>query len=354
MLSAVHDKLHDYAKAHVERICNILIFMDAKKDERGFELQTYAIKRPFGFYRLALAEILSDLIVCAPEVLDKVPIAAWRVLSSWFLEYRFNNLYHFQFWKIYQVVIRDNHVESQKALFNKYKFVSKMIDHYKSSESSAARGFIIVMCNTLRFAADLQPTTGYLKHFLVSHDIWKQFLPNLRSDTLLQQKRYDDLIYMPELAEDEADEDENGIDLGSAYARSLGFDELAPMANATDSPSKTSRKKKKKKMQKRLSKLNNSMELTATEDQTSRSDKKEGKQEVDSPTSPKQEETTEKAESPDWWNDMVSDFKEEEHKANPEDATTDWWGELKSELQQTVPTELDKKSPVQKEPIATN
>jgi len=262
-------------------------------------------------------------------------------------------LYHFQFWRIYQVAIRDNHVESQKALFNKYKFVSKMIDHYKSSEPSAARGFIIVMCNTLRFAADLQPTTGYLRHFLVSHDIWKQFLTTLRADTLLQQKRYDDLIYMPELAEDEADEDENGIDLGSAYARSLGFDELPPAAT-TDSPSKTARKKKKKKLQKRLSKLNNSMEISVSNSPDYKGDKfspKEGKQEVNSPTST-EEETPQPEGSPDWWKDMVSDFKEEELKANPEEKNnTDWWAELKSELAQP---EADKTSPVQKEPIATN
>ena len=31
MLSAVHDKLHDFAKSHVAALCNIITNMDSKK-----------------------------------------------------------------------------------------------------------------------------------------------------------------------------------------------------------------------------------------------------------------------------------------------------------------------------------
>lgn len=122
MLSAIHDKLHDFAKNHVEPLCNILINMDGKtyvnhiyhrhhliimsiiviwhrdhrrslltsscSEQQELKLQSYTVKRPFGFYRLMLTDILSDLVICAPEVLDRLPPAIWRVLSSWFLEYR--------------------------------------------------------------------------------------------------------------------------------------------------------------------------------------------------------------------------------------------------------------------------
>jgi len=279
--------------------------MNAKKTDSVYELQTYTIKRPCGFYRLALTDILSDLAVCAPEILDQFPPAIWRVLSLWFLEYRFNNLYHFHFWKVYQLIIRDSHLESLKLLFTKNKFLTKMIEHYRSSEPSGSRGFIIVMCNTLRFAADLQLPTEYLRHYLSSLEIWKSFLPQLRADTLVQQKKYDDLIYMTENGDDEVEEDE-GIDLGSAYARSLGFEEMGPIV-VPESPKK--KRNKKKKSKKSLTSSTGSAETKLT------------------PQSPK----TEKEQNLDWWKDMVSDLKHDEEE-KVEVGNDDWWKELKEEL----------------------
>jgi hypothetical protein len=269
-----------------------------------------------------LTDILSDLLVCTPEVLDNVPTGTWRVLSSWFLEYRFNNLYHFHFWKVYQLIIRDNHVESQRHLFTKYKFASKMIEHYLSKEPSGNRGFIIVMCNTLRFAAELQPANGYLKTHINCLDIWKSFLPTLRAETALQQKRYDDLIFMPE-AEDE-DEEEGGIDLGSAYARSLGFDELPPPP-LNESPSKTQRKKAKRKAKKANSETN----LKDSSDSNGGLQPKDVTDQVKA--AQKAEATKENGgASLDWWKDMVEDFKKDEE---PSTGDHDWWQELKDELQ---------------------
>jgi hypothetical protein len=43
-----------------------------------------------------------------------------------------------------------------------------------------ARGFILLIANTLRLGADLQPPSGWLRHYLLSHDPWKQFLPILK------------------------------------------------------------------------------------------------------------------------------------------------------------------------------
>lgn len=313
MLSAIHDKLHDYAKLHVEEVCNILINMHGRSSDQPLELQSYSIKRPFGFYKLALTDILSDLVVCAPEMLDKLSSTTWKVLSAWFLEYKYNNLYHFHFWKLYQLSIRDNHLESQKALFGKHKFLTKMIEQYSSTEPSGSRGFIIVMCNTLRLAADLQPQGGYLRHYLNSHDLWKQFLNQLREDTLLQQKKYDDLIYMPDMMEDELEED-LGIDLGSAYARSLGFEENEG-AQIPESPSKTRKKKAKKNKKKKLvastegTLLETSEESSGSESDASESDANAGG---------------------DWWKDMVEDLKHDEVKE--EEPKEDWWKELKEEL----------------------
>ncbi len=68
----------------------------------------------------------------------------------------------------------------------------------------------------MRLEADLQPVSGPLRRYLASHDAWKGFLPILRTDTLLQLKRYSDMEGGMYDDEDEEDEEEEGIDLGSA------------------------------------------------------------------------------------------------------------------------------------------
>jgi len=71
---------------------------------------------------------------------------------------------------------------------------------------------------------------------------------SLRNDTQTQQKRYDDLIYIPEMGEEEYDDEaDNGIDLGSVYARSLGFEEATPYQTIESPKSKKKKKKSKKK-----------------------------------------------------------------------------------------------------------
>lgn len=331
MLSAVHDKLHEYAKARVEGLCNVLVSVDGKRgNDNSIEYSTYTIKRPFGTYRLLLCEILSDIVVYAPEVLDKFPATIWRVLTSWFLEYRFNNLYHFQFWKLYQTSIRENHLESLKSMFNKYKFLTKMIEQYKAPEPTGTRGFIVVMCNTLRFAAELQPPTGFLKHYLTSHDGWRAFLPQLRSDTLLQIKKYDDLIY---IGEDDLDEEDGGIDLGSGYARSLGFDEQAP--TPVESPKNGASKKKKKKKPK---KKNPPPTGNANEGSLGTADPVHNHPSLED-ASPQPQV---KKEDIDWWNSMVEDFKKEDEKKDSASSAA-WWAELKNELQEIEKPNAEKK-----------
>lgn len=96
--------------------------------------------------------------------------------------FRFNNIYHDLFHKLFRTVIRINHVESMKALFSKHKFITRMIEHYKttSSKDSGLRSYIILMGNYVRLTADAQPPSEYLKSFLISHVQWKEFVPLLR------------------------------------------------------------------------------------------------------------------------------------------------------------------------------
>lgn len=333
MLSAVHDKLHEHAKAHVPDLCNVLIHIDGQKREKSIPFSSFTIKRAFGLYRYNLTEILTDLIICAPEVLDKVPQQTWRVLGAWFIEYCYNNLYHSLFYKIIQIIVRENHVESQKQLLNRYKFLSRIIEHYKAPDQTAARGFILLIANTLRLGADLQPSSGWLKHYLLSHDPWKQWLPTLRHDTQMQLKRYADITAdMMDEEEDTFDEDLD-IDLGSAYARSLGFEEELPEEEASPLTPKSKKKKKKNKKKKNPD---------SPADQT----KKElhhKNVEVAVPTthlSPTKVEEEDDHSDPSlskesWWAELKSEFSEEDEKKKElaGEEAGDWWQDLKQELQ---------------------
>jgi len=243
----VHDKLHDYAKIHLAAICNMIVNMDSKKSSESVPFPSYTVKRPFGLLRFALVEILSDIIMVTPDVLDKVPSQTWRVLSNWFLEYSHNNMYHFLFFRMLQTVVRTNHTECLKTLLVRYKFLSRIIECYKSKELNSSRGYIIMMANTLRLAADLQPVSGTLRHYLTSHDQWKQFLPVLRVDTQQQLRKYSDITGLMDEDDDEEEEDEDeGIDLGSAYARSLGFQESPPLVMQSPLPTKRKKRKNRK------------------------------------------------------------------------------------------------------------
>lgn len=89
MLSAIHDKVHEYAKPYVEPLCNTLIAIDQKRTEKNpLLLSAYSVKKPMGNYTFMLVEILTDIICTLPSTLDRVPSQTWRVLSSWFIEYR--------------------------------------------------------------------------------------------------------------------------------------------------------------------------------------------------------------------------------------------------------------------------
>jgi len=305
MLSSIHDKLHDYSKVYITDLCNVFIEMDDKKgNETALSFSSYSVKRPMGLYKFNLVEILCDIIVSVPSyTLDKIPGPLWRILSNWFLEYKHNNLYHVQFYKVIQVIIHHKHIPSQQNLF-KYKFLSKVIEHYRSTELSDCRGFIILICNTIRLAADLQQPNEYLRHYLISHDLWKQFLPILKNDTLIQLKRYSE---GSGVMLEEEEEEEEGADLGSSYALSLGFDaEPPPVIFPEDSVSK--KKKKKKPKKKKVS--------------------AEQKQENSAEEKPQ--------ESPSWWTEMVTDFKKEEEAKGEQKAM--WWEELKAELEQSSST----------------
>eukprot|EP01118_Nematostelium_gracile_P013660 TRINITY_DN5190_c0_g1_i1.p1 TRINITY_DN5190_c0_g1~~TRINITY_DN5190_c0_g1_i1.p1 ORF type:complete len:642 (+),score=169.38 TRINITY_DN5190_c0_g1_i1:118-2043(+) len=307
MLSAIHDKLHDHSKVFVAPLCEALIYIDGKKKENSIPFSAFVVKRAFGTYRFNLVEILTDLIICNPEVLNNVPQAVWRVLGAWFVEYSHNNLYHSLFYKMIQIMVRENHLESQQALLKQYKFLSRIIEHYRAPEQTDARGFILLIANTLRLGADLQNSTGWLKHYLASHDPWKSFLPILRHDTEMQLKRYNDITSdMIDEDDEEGGDEDLDIDLGSNYARSLGFEDEIPEAEV-ESTTPKKKKKKTKKNKKKKEPESKTPDQSAnqpnhTPTKSELIEKETNDDEITDPSLSKEE----------WWQDLKGEFSEEE------------------------------------------
>ncbi len=100
-----NEKLHEFAQEHVNSLCTELVSLDRQSKNRlsifishscsaasPIVFSSYSVERPFGFPRLVLSEILSEIVVSVPTSLDKFPSVIWKVLGSWFLDYRYRFL----------------------------------------------------------------------------------------------------------------------------------------------------------------------------------------------------------------------------------------------------------------------
>lgn len=143
----------------------------------------YRVKEAFKTERLKVLEIIAELVVTKPTtvLMQHFSGSLWKVLMGWFFDYPFNNAYHTVFSKCVYAALKCGETETIKALFAKNRFLSRLIDLFGAkNETTGAKGFIILMCNYIRLAADTMGTEDYLPHMLTSHDAWKSFLPTLR------------------------------------------------------------------------------------------------------------------------------------------------------------------------------
>jgi len=262
---------------HLQPLCDVL---GAEGSGSGTEGQVrhpgYVTPVPFTYLRFLLVNLLVEIVLAdSKRLLAKVPLETWRVLINWFFHYPHSNLYHSLFYKFMCRVVRINDEVVLQTILKKARLVSHLVDHFsKSSTTDGNRGFILQLCNVLRLQAATLPPSSWLRSFLQSHDPWRKFLPQLRSITEKEQevglgiavptfRRYlsgQDLQGVPGLGvdldqinemTDAAEVEIMSIDLGSAYARSLGFvDDVEYSVEDTAGGSGghgASKKKKKKK-----------------------------------------------------------------------------------------------------------
>ncbi|ORX75795.1 hypothetical protein BCR32DRAFT_284844 [Anaeromyces robustus] len=237
--------------------------------------QKYVASKPFGVARLQLFEIIYETLKkfprSLPKVLENIP---WKMLVNWFFEYKFNTRYQDLFYKVFDLVIKSNHTPTIKKLITKTHLITRLLDHYNSKEPTDCRGYIILMCNNLRFHADTHPN-GYVHVTLQSHPKWNEFLPELRRVTEMQNnfsKSFDilgcprPLPYTPQPLNFEPIMDilnsgkfsnKLGTELGSVYAALLGYGPAEKKDVHPNSHSKTFLKKNSKKSKRKTKKIIN-------------------------------------------------------------------------------------------------
>ncbi|KAF9116659.1 hypothetical protein BGX27_000578 [Mortierella sp. AM989] len=201
-----------------------------------------------------------------PLLLGSIPEEFWTVLVESFFQFRFNNAFHVQFYKLFRVALYSEQSTVYERYFVKPNLVGRLIEHYKAtSQPTGSRGYIILILNCIRLSADVevQNTANMAGHavtagvqegtisrtfwtdLLRTNSEWKEFQKTLREATLEQTR--DTLCDMdPNLRFQFAPlqsrqpseapltkrhigipgvsaRGNDGIDLGSQYGNSLGF-----------------------------------------------------------------------------------------------------------------------------------
>ncbi|KAF9351512.1 hypothetical protein BGX26_010501 [Mortierella sp. AD094] len=197
-----------------------------------------------------------------PKLLGSIPEEFWSVLVDSFFQFRFNNAFHVQFYKLFRVVLYSEQTTVYQRFFVKPNLTGRLMEHYQAtSQPTGSRGYIILILNCIRLSADVEKrnttngTTVEAREGTISRTFWidllgsisewEGFQTTLREATLEQTR--DTLCDMdPNLRFQFAPlqsrqpseapltkrhigipgvsaRGNDGIDLGSQYGNSLGF-----------------------------------------------------------------------------------------------------------------------------------
>ncbi|EQC32895.1 hypothetical protein SDRG_09426 [Saprolegnia diclina VS20] len=217
----------------------------------------YSVAYPFTGFRLDLVLMVDELVKNDPSLLEQFTTEAWQALIFWFIQFPHNNLYAGTFARLLLAALRTNDEAILKPLLQKLKFVTTLVKAFESGDA-AGRGYVLHCCNLLRLHASGVAPDAYLRSFLMSHAMWHEFEPQLRAITsamvikglgisvptsMSRYGGYGGYSSLPDPPESVP-----GIDLGSDYAKSLGFlDDVAWPIELVDSEKKKKKKNKKHK-----------------------------------------------------------------------------------------------------------
>jgi hypothetical protein len=222
--AGVTDKMHAAINERMGSLVGAIDIYMSAEDELDEEEESsekairhpgrYIIQKPFTTKRLHLLTLFTDLVTyeshceskndagpyhCAIEALDKVsdlPLPAgkddgdlekgticnpWPGICDLLFDYPENNMYQYQFYRLIHGLCATNHEKTLKLVVQKCKFLSKAIKICSAkSEPSSARGVLLRCLNALRLHSQSISTHSFLRHYLESHDGWKNFQDELK------------------------------------------------------------------------------------------------------------------------------------------------------------------------------
>ncbi|KAF9556853.1 hypothetical protein EC968_007930 [Mortierella alpina] len=278
----ITEKSYDRVESHLERIANEFghhlavhipdlchAFIGSSSSGTQVSLPGYTVPSSFTVARLWLLDsiyhCLND-IKDNPALLESIPDVFWSKLVDSFFQFRFNNAFHVQFYKMFRVVLYSEQAAVYDRFFVKTNLVSRLIQHYRAEQQpTGSRGYIILILNCIRLSADVEAQRAeddgesatvadarpgaippmFWTSLLKSDPSWEGFKDTLREATLEQTR--DTLCHMdPNLRFQFAPlqsrqpseapmtkrhigipgisaRGNDGIDLGSQYGNSLGF-----------------------------------------------------------------------------------------------------------------------------------
>jgi len=172
----------------------------------------------------------------------------WPSLCDWVFDYPENNLFHFQFIRLFRAIVLEHHEPTLRLVLQKAKFVSRSVRACK--EGGPLRGVLIQCLNLLRLRSQSLPASAFLRQFLFSHDGWKAYQDSLLQITMTQR-----FGGKPVPGQEVMCIKNMSIDLGSKFSDELGFegfesfvDEVPPAeASAAAGANKKKKKNRKKK-----------------------------------------------------------------------------------------------------------
>ena len=112
-------------------------------------------------------------------ILSKFTLGLWKSLINWFFYHPSNNIYHNIFYKIWRFVLLYNEESVFRLILSKSKFLDRCVLHYKENPFSPLNGFIILICNTIRFTSSVQQTNKYFFDYVSSNQLFQDFIPTL-------------------------------------------------------------------------------------------------------------------------------------------------------------------------------
>ena len=209
----------------------------ATSEDRAIKHTGYVTDSPFTLVRLNLVLVLHKMLSSGVEqealpvaLMAEVPAVLWRLLGTWFCTYPHSSMYHHIFVELFALVLGSGCDIAVKGIIKRAKkkkkksdvgFLSRIMRHYDDGDiNSSVRGHILQCLNIVRLRDQVSLPTSYLSVYLRDLQEWGEFLPRLEAATLstVAAPPFTVPVKWGELAKTDY-----GIELGSPWAKSLGF-----------------------------------------------------------------------------------------------------------------------------------